>query len=109
MAWRSPTSDYVQLGQMLTDGLGRDFEWLHPEVLADRCTVGKRGTLDLSGTKQYNSFHTLIIPASKTISVSIAQPGCSVIRSRRKGHFHVAVADPFSRSRSRRLGGDPDG
>ena len=65
-----PYLDYVQLGQMLTDGLGRDFEWLHPEVLADRCTVGKRGTLDLSGTKQYNSFRTLIIPASKTISVS---------------------------------------
>ena len=34
-----PYLDYVQLGQMLTDGLGRDFEWLHPEVLADRCTA----------------------------------------------------------------------
>lgn len=64
-----PDMDYVQISQRLTNELGRDFQFLHPEVLQDGCRVDKNG-LTLDNTKQYNTFRTLIIPSSKTISVA---------------------------------------
>ena len=64
-----PDMDYVQISQQLTNELGRDFQFLHPEVLQDACRVDKNG-LTLANTKQYNTFRTLIVPSSKTISVA---------------------------------------
>lgn len=64
-----PDMDYVQISQRLTNELGRDFQFLHPEVLQDACRVDKNG-LTLANTKQYNMFRTLIVPSSKTISVA---------------------------------------
>ena len=64
-----PDMDYVQISQRLTNELGRDFQFLHPEVLQDACRVDKNG-LTLANTKQYNTFRTLIVPSSKTISVA---------------------------------------
>ena len=64
-----PDMDYVQSSQRLTNELGRDFQFLHPEVLQDACRVDKNG-LTLANTKQYNTFRTLIVPSSKTISVA---------------------------------------
>ena len=64
-----PDMDYVQISQRLTNELDRDFQFLHPEVLQDACRVDKNG-LTLANTKQYNTFRTLIVPSSKTISVA---------------------------------------
>ena len=64
-----PDMDYVQISQRLTNELGRDFQFLRPEVLQDACRVDKNG-LTLANTKQYNTFRTLIVPSSKTISVA---------------------------------------
>ncbi len=64
-----PDMDYVQISQRLTNELGRDFQFLRPEVLQDPCRVDKNG-LTLANTKQYNTFRTLIVPSSKTISVA---------------------------------------
>ena len=64
-----PDMDYVQISQRLTNELGRDFQFLHPEVLQDACRVDKNG-LTLANTKQYNTCRTLIVPSSKTISVA---------------------------------------
>ena len=64
-----PDMDYVQISQRLTNELGRDFQFLHPEVLQDACRVDKNG-LTLANTKQYNTFRTLIVPSSKTNSVA---------------------------------------
>ena len=64
-----PDMDYVQISQRLTNELGCDFQFLHPEVLQDACRVDKNG-LTLANTKQYNTFRTLIVPSSKTISVA---------------------------------------
>ena len=64
-----PDMDYVQISQRLTNELGRDFQFLHPEVLQDACRGDKNG-LTLANTKQYNTFRTLIVPSSKTISVA---------------------------------------
>ena len=64
-----PDMDYVQISQRLTNELGRDFQFLHPEALQDACRVDNNG-LTLANTKQYNTFRTLIVPSSKTISVA---------------------------------------
>ncbi|MDR2764662.1 MAG: hypothetical protein LBB90_06485 [Tannerella sp.] len=80
-----PELNYVDVGVSLADSLGYDFMFLHPEVLDDRCRVEK-GTLFLDNGVQYNSFHTLIVPASTTVSLSnlekmqaLAQAGGHVI------------------------------
>ncbi len=64
-----PYLDYTRVGMALSDTLGRDYLWLHPEVLAGACTVDKKG-LTLNNKIQKNTFHTLVIPASRTISVT---------------------------------------
>ena len=67
---RIPDTDYVQIGRRLTDRLGRDFMFLHPEVLSESCRAGGKELLTLDNEQQYNTFGTLIIPSSRTISVA---------------------------------------
>ena len=74
-----PYLDYVELGDMLTQRIGRHYQWLHPEVLASNCTVDKKG-LHLNNTVQYNTFRTLIIPASKTISTTTLEQALALFR-----------------------------
>lgn len=65
-----PEMDYVQIGQRLTERLGRDFMFLHPEVLSQSCHAGGKNLLTLANSRQYNTFGTLIVPSSKTISAA---------------------------------------
>lgn len=65
-----PNLDYIQVSERLSNQIGHDFMFLHPEVLEESCRVSKRDKLILENTKHTNSFHTLILPASKTISVT---------------------------------------
>lgn len=74
-----PYLDYVEVGEALSNSLGRDYIWLHPEVLADKCTAG-RGGLKLDNEIQYNTFNTLIIPASATISVRTLEQALELFR-----------------------------
>ena len=65
---RVPDMDYVQVGCRLTDRLGRDFIYLHPEVLAsERTSVAKRRLL-LEGERQPQSLRTLVVPSSEVVS-----------------------------------------
>ena len=65
---RVPDMDYVQVGCRLTDRLGRDFIYLHPEVLAsERTSVAKRRLL-LEGEHQPQSLRTLVVPSSEVVS-----------------------------------------
>lgn len=75
-----PYLDYTEVGMTLSDTLGCDYFWLHPEVLAGNCTVDKKG-LTLNNKIQYNSFRTLIIPASRTISVSTLEQAAALFRA----------------------------
>lgn len=75
-----PYLDYVEIGEALSNALGRDYLWLHPEVLAANCTVDKKG-LHLDNPTQYNTFRTLIVPASKTISVSTLEKALALFRA----------------------------
>lgn len=103
-----PDMDYVQISQRLTNELGRDFQFLHPEVLQDACRVDKNG-LTLANTKQYNTFRTLIVPSSKTISVAESSQNIDLLRSRRPGDLHNAIAGQVDRAECRRAGRSPDG
>ena len=64
-----PNMDYIQIGERLTNLLGRDFMFLHPEVFETACRIDKEG-IYLENDLQYNTFHTLIIPSVKTVSVN---------------------------------------
>ena len=58
--------DYIQVSERLTNLLGRDFMFLHPEVLENACQVDKEG-IHLGNKCQYNTFRTIILPSVKTI------------------------------------------
>ena len=64
-----PESDYANLGESLTSDVCRDFTWIHPEILDERCTV-EGNTLKLNNTRNFEAFKVLILPAHKTISWS---------------------------------------
>lgn len=67
-----PEADYMQLGEILSLQLRRDYTFLHPEVLAENCVV-EDASLFLSNKTNWERFRVLILPGSKTISVSVLQ------------------------------------
>ena len=66
---RIPRTDYAHVSALLTDTLGVDFTYLHPEALAARCKVIRKG-LSLRNRLNRETFRTLILPGVRTISVS---------------------------------------
>ena len=62
-------TDYPQISHYLTDDLGIDFTYLHPEVLDDRCTVAD-GRLNMNNTVNHEHFSVIILPGVKAISLS---------------------------------------
>lgn len=64
-----PNTDYLAVSRILTDELGTDFTYLHPEVLDDRCSVSD-GKLEMSNSINCEQYTTLILPSVKTISLS---------------------------------------
>lgn len=64
-----PGTDYPNVSSFLTDKLGRDFTYLHPEVLDERC-IAEGGVLKLQNAVNAEQFSTIILPGVKTISMS---------------------------------------
>jgi len=62
-----PEADYITVGDLLSTQVGRDFTYLHPEVLVDRCRP-VRGELRLSNRIHPERFRVLFLPGHKTIS-----------------------------------------
>ncbi|MCZ7639702.1 MAG: glycosyl hydrolase [Verrucomicrobia bacterium] len=61
-----PEADYVDVAELLSVALGRDFTYLHPEVLDQRCVVeGNR--LVLPNRLHPGRFAVLLLPGHKTI------------------------------------------
>ena len=75
-----PYLDYVEVSRILTDELGRDFEFLHPEVL-EKCIVRGDGRMDLVGTSQAGGFRALVIPSCTAISRASLERAGSFLRS----------------------------
>jgi len=67
-----PEGNYADLGETLFSQVCRDYTWIHPEVLDERCTVNG-DTLKLNNTRNHEAFKVLIMPAQKTISWSNLQ------------------------------------
>ena len=64
-----PGTDYPQVSHYLTDDLGIDFTYLHPEVLDDRCNVSD-GLLNMNNAINHEHFSVVILPGVKVISLS---------------------------------------
>ena len=64
-----PGTDYPQISHYLTDDLGIDFTYLHPEVLDDRCTVDD-GRLSMNNAINHEHFSVIVLPGVKVISLS---------------------------------------
>jgi hypothetical protein len=83
--------NYVEVGVELSDRLGCDFLFLHPETLDEQCVV-KNGTLRLNGNI---TFSTIILPASATVSLSNIQ---KISRFAKQGGKVIIVGDKPSQA-----------
>ena len=61
-----PDTDYIKVASVLTDTIGRDFTFLHPEVL-EECRVAD-GMIHLDNKVNHQHFKVLILPGVKCIS-----------------------------------------
>lgn len=64
-----PNVDYTHISTLLTDSLGKDFTYLHPEVINNRCRI-KDDKLILNNKINKEKYSILIVPGMKTISVA---------------------------------------
>jgi len=61
-------TDYDRVAAALNDTLGRDFTYLHPETLSQKCSVSEDGSLKMSNAINAESFNTIILPGMKVVS-----------------------------------------
>jgi hypothetical protein len=64
-----PEADYVDVGELLATQVGRDYTFLHPEVLDEKCEV-QGDVLKLNNAVNYEAFRVMLVPGHKTISWS---------------------------------------
>jgi beta-galactosidase GanA len=61
-----PEAASVDMGELLATQLGRDYTFLHPEVLDERCSV-QGDTLRLNNPVNSETYKVMIVPGHKTI------------------------------------------
>ncbi|MCY2954239.1 MAG: glycosyl hydrolase [Planctomycetota bacterium] len=61
-----PEADYVHLGELLATKVCRDFTFLHPEALDERCSV-KGDRITLNNKVNHEEYKVLILPGHRTI------------------------------------------
>ncbi len=64
-----PEADYMDVGERLSLEVRRDFTFLHPEILAERCTI-KDAALLLNNKVNAERYQVVVIPGSRTISAA---------------------------------------
>ena len=66
-----PEIDYMDIGESLFRGLRVDYTYLHPEVIAQKCTVeGKE--LRLNNENNWEQYKVLILPGGEVLSADVA-------------------------------------
>lgn len=65
--------DYLAVGEMLLDGLHRDFTFLHPEDMAGRKLKVSDGRLVLDNKVNRESYSLVILPGGEVLSVGAAR------------------------------------
>ena len=59
-------SEYLNVGERLTHTIRRDFTFMHPEVLDEKCTVDATSrTLNLKNKVNYEKYKVLILPGKR--------------------------------------------
>lgn len=66
-----PEIDYQDIGETLFHGMRVDYTYLHPEVLADKCTVENQ-RLVLNNKENREEYRVLFVPGGDTLSVAAA-------------------------------------
>lgn len=66
--WVPPGTNLLAISDKLTGEIRRDFTFLHPEVLRDRCVV-KPGVLRLDNPNTWQEYKVVILPYAKLIEV----------------------------------------
>jgi len=66
--WAYPEADYQEISGMLTDGIHRDFTFVHPEYLASNKYTVKNDTIHLENDENFQDYRLIIIPGGKVIS-----------------------------------------
>jgi len=61
-----PEADYVYLGELLATRVCRDFTFLHPEALDERCSV-KSNRITLNNRVNHEEYKVVILPGHRTI------------------------------------------
>ncbi len=64
-----PEADYMEVGEALSVGVRRDFTFVHPEVLQERCAV-EGATIVLRNKVNHERWRAFILPGSRCISVA---------------------------------------
>jgi hypothetical protein len=67
-----PEADYIYLGELLSTQVCRDFTFLHPEVLDERCAV-EGDSLKLNNQINFEDYKVVILPGHRTIRWSNLQ------------------------------------
>ena len=66
-----PETDYMKVGESLFRGLHTDYTYLHPEVLADNCSV-VGNELRLDNKRNWEQYKVVILPGGDTFSADAA-------------------------------------
>jgi len=61
-----PEADYVEVGELLSAGAGRDYAFIHPDVLDEKCRV-EGDELMLANRIHAERFKVLVLPGHQTI------------------------------------------
>ena len=61
-----PEADYIYLGELLATRVCRDFTFLHPEVLDERCSVNG-DQITLNNRVNHEEYKVVILPGHRTI------------------------------------------
>jgi hypothetical protein len=64
-----PEADYMQVGEALSLGVRRDFTFVHPEVLEERCAVDG-AAITLNNKVNHERWRAFIIPGSRCINIA---------------------------------------
>jgi hypothetical protein len=61
--------DYIKVANWLTNYAGKDFTFLHPEVIDEKCNI-IQGKFHLQNSNNDESYKVVIVPSCETISLS---------------------------------------
>lgn len=61
-----PEADYVEVGELLATQVARDFTFVHPEVLDERCRV-EGSAMKLENPVNFETWQVMVVPGHQTI------------------------------------------